>query len=111
MLHGEVPACALDKGVRVTGLHELEAITERASLADKSMDFDLALRQSECETHDCADGDLIPQHCRQSRFADVDRMSADYVRVARINLYVHFHPESRMPASFGEFAICHCFQV
>jgi len=75
------------------------------------MYFDISRGQRERQAYHLSDGGFIAQNRRESRFTDVHRMATDYVRVAWIHLYIYFHPESRMPARFGEFATCDRFQI
>jgi len=86
-----------------TGLHELEAIAEGVPLPNQGVDLDFSERQIEFQANHFADGNFHHQHGRNSRLADVDRLSSNHSAVARVDPDVDFQLEPAMTAGFHKF--------
>src|SRR5271157_4500434 len=86
-----------------TGLHELEAIAEGVPLPNQGVDLHFSERQTEFQANHFADGNLHHQHGRNTRLADIHRLSPNHSTVARVDPDVDFQLEPAMAAGFHKF--------
>jgi len=99
LLHCQLPAGAPDNVQRRSGVHELEAVAERASLANHRQHVNIAEGQREFQTNDFAHGDFDAQHGGDPRFAEVDGVAPNHRAVAGIDADGYFDLEPAMTAS------------
>ena len=100
LLRRELAAGASDDVPHGVGFHELEPIAERASLANQGEEFYVAKGQRELQTNHLADRNFLAQQRRNSRLADVYRVSAHNRPVARIHANLYVQLEAAMEAGF-----------
>ena len=105
MFDGQLPAGALDDFHLRNGFQELKAETECVPLPHQRMDYYFAGRDGELEPDDLPYAHFIAQHYRHSRFAEVDRMPAYDLRIARVDADTNFNLVARMAARFDHCLI------
>ncbi len=100
-LDRQSPASAFQDGLICARVHKLESEAESVSLADKCKNLNLSERQGEFESNYLAHGNLGPQHGRDAGLADIDGVSSNYRRIARIDANLDLKLESRVAPRFG----------
>jgi len=108
---GEFSASAVDQILRGTGVEKLEAIAERGSMANQSVDVHFAKRKGKAQAHNLIDADFHPQYRRDSRFAEIGGTAADYGATAAMNCDFGIELESRMASEVFKFIRLTGFQL
>src|ERR1700758_1498521 len=90
LLYGQLSASALDNLELRNGFEELESIAERVPLADEGVNLNLTGRNGELQADYFTEWYLHPQYGGKARLANVDRMRAHYLGVARIDTQIDF---------------------
>jgi hypothetical protein len=98
LIKAELPEGNTEWLVGQSGFYELKSITKSGALAHQCMNLDRHEIYSKFEPNHYAEMNFIEQHCRNSGRADVYRVPADNVAIARINTNRDFQFEAGLIA-------------
>jgi hypothetical protein len=105
-LNSELAARRLDHFLRGSTFEEFKTVTKCISLPRHSQNFYLAKRKRAFQPNHLSQRYLVDQHRRNSRLADVHRVSPDYLPTPYININRHIQFVTGMSPALDKTCVC-----